>query len=342
MPGLGAALVRRGHEVTHFSSAWSPGRAALDGVTTVRLRRRFESEAHHDADFGRRLLPHLVRGGFDAVHSLGRRDALASMRAARLRRSQRTVFTDLGLPSRAYWEQVGRREATVMEEVVRSIDVYSGMSRCALDHLEREYGRRDGQIVPGGVDLGAFVPAAARAPRPTLLFSGALNEPLKEVPLLLEALPIVAESEPEVELWLSGPGEGEALLARAPEGVRERTLVLGLGDSERQHERYGRAWATCLPSRHDSFGMVLIESLGCGTPLVTTTEGAPQELVTAGVTGALCRPGDPSDLARACLEALALARRPQTVGACRAAAAPFDWDRGLAPLTERLYAGPSA
>ena len=71
IPALGAALARRGHDVVHFSSAWEPGTEALDGVEIVQLRRRFEDVHRHEADFGRRLLPHLVAGRFDAVHSLG-------------------------------------------------------------------------------------------------------------------------------------------------------------------------------------------------------------------------------------------------------------------------------
>jgi glycosyltransferase involved in cell wall biosynthesis len=116
--------------------------------------------------------------------------------------------------------------------------------------------------------------------------------------------------------------------------------VLGIGAAGEQSERYGGAWVTCLPSTHDSFGMALLESLACGTPLVTTTHSAPQELVSEGVTGELCPAHDPAGLAAACLRALALARRPGTADACRAAAEPFDWDAGLAPLCERLYATP--
>ncbi len=217
--------------------------------------------------------------------------------------------------------------------------VYSGMSRCAVDHLAREYGRDDGVVVPGGVDRDEFSPAPRRAERPTLLFSGAFDVPIKEVALLLEALPIVARSEPDVQLWLSGPGDATELLAGAPAEARERTEALGLGEADRQHERYGQAWATCLPSRYDSFGMVLVESLACGTPLVTTTQGAPQELVEEGVTGSLCKPGDPEDLARACVQSIQLARRPETTEACRRSAERFDWDRGIAPLVECLYSG---
>lgn len=342
VPALGAALARRGHDVVHISSAWEHGREVADGVTTVRLRRRFEDESRHEADFGRRLLLHLLRGRFDAVHSLGRHDALASIRAARVRRRRRTVITDLGFPERSYWErQRGPDEARVVERVVADIDVYSAMSRLAIETLARDYGRRDGVVVPGGVALEAFVPASARESRPTILFSGVVTERRKGVPVLLEALPLIAASQPEVQLWLSGPGDPAELLAEAPAEARARTHVLGLGEATQQHERYGRAWVTCLPSTHDSFGMALVESLACGTPLVTTTHGAPPELVTERLTGEVCRPHDATDLAAACLRAFELARRPETVAACRVAAERFDWDATLGPLCERLYAGAS-
>ena len=56
-----------------------------------------------------------------------------------------------------------------------------------------------------------------------------------------------------------------------------------------------------------------------------------------GVTGTLCAPEDPAELAAACLRGLALGPPARTAAACRASAEPFDWDRGLAPLCERLY-----
>ena len=340
IPSLGAALVRRGHEVTHFSAAWDHGRSVEEGVKTVRLERRHENEYIHEADFGRRLTPRLALGRFHAVHSLGRRDALASVRAARLHPRRRTVFTDLGLPDPAYWEQQeAPREALAVQKVVDGIDVYSGMSRCAVGYLERNYGRKDGVVVPGGVELDSFLPAAERAANPVILFSGVITERRKGVPVLLEALPAIARAEPEVELWLSGPGDPAPFLEAAPAEARGRTRALGLGDAGAQHERYGRAWVTCLPSTFDSFGMALVESLACGTPLVTTNHSAPPELVDEGVTGEICEPEDPASLAEACLRGFELARRRETVDACRTSAERFDWDRGIAPLVERLYAG---
>jgi phosphatidylinositol alpha-mannosyltransferase len=340
LPSLASALARRGHEVVHYSSAWDSGKSTRGGVTTVRMKRVFDGQVRHEAYFGRRLLPHLAVGRFDAVHSMGRHDALASIRAARLRRDGRTtVITDLGLPNPTSWSYVGKREVRVVDKVVRGIDVYSGMSVCAVEYLARHYGRENGVVVPGGVDLGTFAPAEARQANPTILFSGAIAERRKGVPVLLAALPLIAEREPEVELWLSGPGDAEPFLAEAPPGARERTRLLGLGEERGQHERYGRAWITCLPSIKDSFGMALVESLACGTPLVTTTDSAPKELVRPGITGELCEPEDPRGLADACLRAFALAREPRTVDACRTSARAYDWDEGLAPLCEAIYQG---
>lgn len=334
---LGAALVRRGHEVTILSSAWDASTDVLDGVTTHRLRRRHEQLYAHEADFGRRVLPHLLRGRYDAVHSMGRHDAVASIRAARVHRRRRTVFTDLGFPTKQWWTAQGRREARAVERVVRDIDVYSAMSRFAIDWLEQDYGRRDGCVVPGGVDLTAFSPAAERTTAPTILYSGALDEARKGITVLLEALPIIAETEPDVGLWLSGGGDPGPFLAAAPAEAVGRTEVLGTGGAHDQRDRYGRAWITTLPSVSDSFGMALIESLACGTPIVVTTDGAPKELVSPGVTGELCRPRDAADLAAACLRGFDLTRTPATVEACRTKAAEFDWDVRLAPLVESLY-----
>ncbi len=332
---LGAALVDRGHEVTILSSAWAPTDTVLDGVRTVRLRRFRRNDYAHEADFARRLYPRLLTGRWDVVHSMGRHDALASIRAASVR-PRHTVITELGLPSREWWTTQGK-EGQVVERVVAGIDTYGCMSHFALDFLARDYGRTDGVILPGGVDLGRFTPVEHRDPRPTLLFSGALTEPRKGLAALLEAVALIATDEPDVQLWLSGPGDPAELLAAAPPAARKRTELLELGEPKSIHDRYAQAWATVLPSTNDSFGMALVESLACGTPLVVTTHGAPKELVDEGVTGVLCQPADVAGLAEACRRALELSSMPTTAQACRVSAAAFDWRGSVAPAAEAIY-----
>jgi phosphatidylinositol alpha-mannosyltransferase len=335
---LSRALTARGHDVTVFSSAYGAGRSNEGGVHWVRTKRRHEDVWRASAAFGRRLLPELVAARLDAVHSHGLWDTTAAIRASKVRRHQRTVFTDLGLPERAWWASVGPTASRLQAYVADGVDVYGGMSQFAVDVLRREYGR-EGVVTPGGVNLDEMRPAEHRADHPVLLFSGAITEPRKGVATLLEALPLVAEAEPGVELWLSGPGDATALLEAAPAGARERTTVLGLGEIHQQADRYGRAWVTVLPSVNDSFGQALLESLACGTPLVASTNAAVPELVTPGVTGTLCEPGDPVSVASACLQSIELARSSSTVDACREFAKPYDWLTGLAPRYERYYAG---
>jgi phosphatidylinositol alpha-mannosyltransferase len=171
-----------------------------------------------------------------------------------------------------------------------------------------------------------------------LLYSGKIDDGRKGVAVLLDAFALLLESQPDARLWLSGPGDANGLLGAAPPAARERTEVLPLGEPRGQADRYGRAWVTVLPSIGDSFGLVLLESLACGSPIVTTNHSAPPELVTPQ-TGAVCEPNDPQSLSAAIRTALDLARRPETPTACRDFARRFDWDEGVAPLLEHIYEG---
>ena len=330
---LSRALARRGHDVTVFSAGAKAGRSQDDGVTIRRLRRRFTGEMRHEFDFGLRLAPRLAAQRFDVVHALGTRDAVAAIRAGVLR-GHTTVYTNLGIPYREWWD--ARRDGAAHRTIVEKVDIYGGMSKFALRVLADEWGRT-GALTPGGVDTTQFQPAAERAPRPTILFSGALSEERKGGATLVAALGLLATTVPDVQLWLSGPGDPAALLAAASPAARERIEVLPLGGPDEQAERYGTAWVTALPSKHDSFGMVLVESLACGTPIVVSTHAALPELVTAGTTGTLCEPDDPDGLAAALAAGLDLASRPGTVAACRNSANAYDWDASIAPAFEALY-----
>jgi glycosyltransferase involved in cell wall biosynthesis len=213
--------------------------------------------------------------------------------------------------------------------------VYGCMSAYAARVFEEGFGRRAVRT-PGGVHLSSFTPASARAAAPTLLYAGTLVEPRKRVADLLSAVALLSRDEPSVRLWLIGPGDPGPLLAAAPKAARERTEVLrathDLGDV------YGKAWATVLPSVHEAFGIVLVESLACGTPIVVADHSAPPELVTPE-TGAVSVPEDPRSLADACRRALSLAQKPGIAGRCRATAEPYDWDTAVAPGIEALYEG---
>jgi glycosyltransferase involved in cell wall biosynthesis len=112
--------------------------------------------------------------------------------------------------------------------------------------------------------------------------------------------------------------------------------VLPLGTPEEQGERYARAWVTALPSRSDTFGLVLIESLAAGTPIVVLDDAAPPELVVGG-NGAISPSLEPEDLAKALQQGLDLAATPGIAELCRSSVQQYDWDGAIAPLLENVY-----
>jgi glycosyltransferase involved in cell wall biosynthesis len=282
----------------------------------------------------------LLRGRYDAVHAMMPADALAGIVTRPVAR-HRVLYEELGIPSVEWWRepQPGHpplKDRPARHLVARHVDVYGCMSQHALDAYERVWATGRGALVPGGVDLERFRPTA-RAERPTLLFSGVLDEPRKGVAVLLDAVALLAADVPDVRVWLSGPGDTAPLLAAAPDAARERTEVLDLGDPMAQAARYGAAWATVLPSMYESFGMVLVESLACGTPIVVADHSAPPELARPGV-GFVTEPADPASLAEGLRAALALADDPAARDRCRAVASEYSWER-LAAHLEELYAG---
>lgn len=329
------ALARRGHDVTVITSEGPPGRTHEDGVTTIRLRRLTPKASRHERTFGYRVVPHLLRGRFDAVHSMLAWDAYCATKWRSLG-GYRVIFDEMGIPSAAYWDQ--QRDGRLRRYLAKHVDVYGCMSQHALDVLLEDMGRR-GDLIPGGVKTNEFRVDDPREPVPTVLFSGALAEPRKGLNLLLQAAALLLPEIPDMKIWLSGPGDPEPILQAAPPEARRIVELLPLGRPEEQCHRYRRAWVTSLPSTSDSFGMVLIESLAAGTPIAVLNDAAPPEFVTPE-TGAVAAPGDPQSLAKALKTAIDLARRPETSEHCRDFAMKFDWDASIAPLLERLYAAP--
>ena len=325
------ALAARGHAVTVFTSGWQPVRERQDDYEIVKYRRLFKDPYRHELSFALRVLPRLVTGRYDVVHSMMPLDAVAAVVSGKLG-GHTALYDEMGIPQRDWWQH--QRDGWARRSIVRTVDVYACMSQYALDALQTDWGR-EGALLPGGVRVLDFSPSNAREAAPTILFSGLLDDPRKGVEDLLNAAVILSRTRPDLKVWLSGPGDPTQILSRVP-GATGFTEHLPVGDPGSQAERYGRAWVTCLPSVSESFGLVLIESLACGTPIVVVDDAAPPSLVTPG-TGCVARPHDPESLARSLDAGLTLSQQPGTPRRCRARAEQFDWDAAIAPLLEGLY-----
>jgi len=197
------------------------------------------------------------------------------------------------------------------------------------------------RAVPLGADLELFAPPAEepeRGPGAVFLFAGA---PIvrKGFDLLLEAFGRVVATEPSAALRIVGPRGAEA--ARA--GM---TFVGPVSQAELAAEM-SRADCLVLPSRNDSYGMVVAEALAAGLPVVVSDMVGAAELVVPGENGWVVRAGDGAALAARLLDlahppegpALLRAMRP----VCRASAQEATWDayRGrFVTLVRELLARP--
>jgi glycosyltransferase involved in cell wall biosynthesis len=162
--------------------------------------------------------------------------------------------------------------------------------------------------IPQGVDTALFHPQGDRQPGAggwQLLYVGRFDS-RKGVGVLLEAMRQIRRRRSDVRLRLVGgsPVSGTA--------ADFRTQVRGLEDcvefvDEKPHEEIPALMAAAdlfvLPSFYDSFGIVLVEAMACGVPVVATRCGGPEDIVAEGM-GELVTVGDEEDLARGILAAL--------------------------------------
>ena len=179
--------------------------------------------------------------------------------------------------------------------------------------------------IPNGVDTAVFRPhpqATARrvlglpAEGHLLLFvASRLGQRRKGSDLLVRALRALRASGPG-ELRVVTVGEGPGLLRRS---VPYPVIELGpVRRDEVLAMAYSAADLFVAPSREESFGLVLVESMACGTPCVAFRVGAVPEIVRPGRTGWLAGPEDPEDLARCIHQGLTDADRRRRMSAiCR-------------------------
>lgn len=172
-------------------------------------------------------------------------------------------------------------------------------------------------LVPPGIDIGAFRPEPRLAARaalglppdvPVVLFIGRL-EARKGCHDLITAFALVHERFPAARLLVVGgvPGDADAsMLVALTErlGLRDNVHFHGSVPHEQTTRYYSAADVTAVPSHYEPFGLVAIESMACGTPVVATRVGGLSWTVEDQRTGALVPVIDPPGLAAAVVRVL--------------------------------------
>jgi glycogen synthase len=200
-------------------------------------------------------------------------------------------------------------------------------------------------VLHNGVDAQAFTRTERREAldrhgvrEPYALFVGRISEQ-KGIFQLLDAARRLPEGV-QLVLCASSPDTPELLtrLQTAVSGRPQIRWINAMLPVEEVVQIYSHAAVFVCPSIYEPFGIINLEAMACGTPVVASRVGGIPEVVVDGETGWLVEPGDPAALAEALRTALVDPERARRMGEAgrRRVEAHFSWDR-IAALTMDVY-----
>lgn len=240
-------------------------------------------------------------------------------------------------------------------ELARSSHLLVAAAESEKKRLLQYYGLAPENVVliPGGVERSSFYPFEPKAAlQAKLKVGGGANskmvlsvgriEPVKGLDLILKAAALLPAEE-NLELFIVGGDDQSSTLIAA---LKEEAYRLGLGGIVRfagvvEHDLlpyyYNAADTTVLASHYESFGLVALESIACGTPVVASPVGVVPELTGGNSSfGEVVEQRDPARWAAAIGRALT-GSKPLPRAELEAVLAPFSWpeaaERFLAALT---------
>ena len=207
------------------------------------------------------------------------------------------------------------------------------------------------QVVPAGVDVEMFRPLDKARARQALGFretrivlSVGRIEPLKGLDILIAA---VAELDDKADTRLlivggklDGDGEVEKLRSLASDlGLEDTVTFTGAVDQTELPSYYSAADIFALPSYYESFGLVALEAMACGTPVVASRVGGPRAFLKGSENGYLIPWHCPEPYAQ-CLETLLSnpGLRESMGRAARETAQEMGWDAMAGKMLD-LYSG---
>jgi glycosyltransferase involved in cell wall biosynthesis len=198
----------------------------------------------------------------------------------------------------------GFMEDVSIESADRLLAASHSIAELTCSRLGIEESRID--VVAGAVDSELFAPAPATAQNgraPRLLFVGNLVAN-KGVATVLEAFIRLAREHPGLSLTIAGSADEEMageLRSRAAEaGLAERVDLRGFVEHEDLPGLYRSADVFAAPSQYEGgLGLVYLEAMACGLPVIATAAGGSAEAIADGETGLLLERGDLDETAAA-------------------------------------------
>lgn len=343
--GLARQMVLRGHRVTVIAP--DEGRLPA-GVSFLSAGRSVPVPANGSVA-NLALFPGTVGrvaaqvrgGGYDVVHL--HEPLIPLVSTAALRSAACRVAGTFHASHEGSYAPYGLARIT-HRRLSRRIDVRLAVSPAARE-LAFRYFPGEYLIVPNGVDLSCFSPGLPRPDFfpppgvPVVLFVGR-NEKRKGLQVLLQAFPAVRRRVPGCVLVVVGAGYEDGI-GEAPPGIDSKAVIsAGFVDNSRLPAVYGAADVFCAPSLGgESFGIILLEAMASGTPVVAADIQGYRGVVEQAGGGKLFPVGDPEALAGLLVEMLEDPGRRLTLsGRGLEGVKQFSWEV-LASRLEAVYRG---
>ena len=314
---LAHALAAKGGKPTVFTMRWPkslPAAEVFEGLPVYRFAFRAPDGRARDvfrAAAGNpgtmfRLLRTLRRERCELLHvQCVSASAWFAVQASRVLRIPLVVTLqgELTMDASGLYQRSGAARHT-LRQVLRYADAITACSQATLTEAERwvgfSFGSR-GRVIHNGVRVADFETAIPHDEGgPYLLAVGRLV-PQKGFDVLLEAMAILVKDPAfQCRLLIAGDGPERASLERFADdlALADRVRFLGATDRARISSLFRGAEAFVLPSRHEPFGIVNLEAMAAGVPIVATAVGGVPEFVVDRETGLLVEPDDSRALAR--------------------------------------------
>ncbi|MFZ1983618.1 MAG: glycosyltransferase [Desulfatitalea sp.] len=360
---LGAA----GHQIDIYTCAGDPG-APVALAPNVRLIHVGQGAF---ARIPKERLPEHMPRLFAAVEAYRREQGLAydlihshywisgvvgAMAQAQWHRPHLTMFHTLGAAKNTPGSGENESDLRVAQErrLAQSADRIVAPSRGEQANLMGLYGvpREKISVLPCGVDLALFQPrerAASRrrlglpAEEETILFVGRFA-PLKGLENLIQAAALLRPRRPHLTLLIVG---GDGPLSPDTRALMHQAHQLGMALAVRFTGRvaqtelphyYAAADLLALPSYYESFGLVVLEALACGTPVAATAVGVVPDVIQEGRNGTILTGPEPGAVAQGLERLLAMPTGPEAAQNIRRTVEGYGWSTVAADV-EKIYSG---
>jgi 1,4-alpha-glucan branching enzyme len=234
------------------------------------------------------------------------------------------------------------------QELVERATLVIGCSRYMGREIARLFNQPTGKIIviPNGVEPENILPDREKPPstgggEKSIVFLGRLV-PEKGVQVLIEALPLILQKAGSVRLFIAGKGPYQSELAKLARGlgVDDQVNFVGFVNDHDRNQLLARSDVAVFPSLYEPFGIVALEAMAAGIPVVVSDTGGLQDIIEHGVDGYCAPPGDATMLANYIAELLNnpelachFARRAR-----RNVAVKFNWQQ-IATATLEVYKG---